>query len=52
MTATSAGVQAAELAERILSEPPAPLLELDPGDVATLDRIVTELVAKHNRGQR
>ncbi|MCW2915449.1 MAG: hypothetical protein JWN52_3517 [Actinomycetia bacterium] len=45
VTATPAGLAAAELAERILSEPPAPLLGLASTDLDTLDRIVTALLA-------
>jgi DNA-binding MarR family transcriptional regulator len=45
VTATPAGLAAAELAERILSEPPAPLLGLAGTDLDTLDRIVTALLA-------
>ncbi|GAA1296057.1 putative transcription regulator protein, MarR [Planotetraspora silvatica] len=40
VTITPAGAEAAALAERILGEPPAPLLSLEPGDLAALDRIV------------
>jgi DNA-binding MarR family transcriptional regulator len=40
---TPAGAEAAELAERILNEPPASLLALDPADLAALDRIVLAL---------
>jgi DNA-binding MarR family transcriptional regulator len=46
VTATPAGVKAAELAEAILGEPPAPVRDLDPADLATLDRIIGRLLAE------
>ncbi len=45
VTATPAGVRAAEIATRILNEPPPTVLELDPEDLAALDRIVATLTA-------
>jgi DNA-binding MarR family transcriptional regulator len=44
VTLTPAGSRAAQLAERILERPPAPLLELDAPDLATLDRLVARLL--------
>lgn len=44
VTATPAGVKAAELAEAILGEPPAPVRDLDPADLAALDRIIGKLL--------
>ncbi|GGK75844.1 putative transcription regulator protein, MarR [Sphaerisporangium melleum] len=44
VTATPEGEKTAEIAERILGEPPPPLLDLDPADLATLDRILATLV--------
>ncbi|WP_377271797.1 MarR family winged helix-turn-helix transcriptional regulator [Peterkaempfera sp. SMS 1(5)a] len=43
VTVTEAGRAAAAEADRILGEPPAPLLALDPADVAELDRILALL---------
>ncbi|MFG1694904.1 MarR family winged helix-turn-helix transcriptional regulator [Nonomuraea sp. NPDC049309] len=40
---TPAGAAAAEEAERILARPPRSLLELDPADLAELDRIMARL---------
>ncbi|GAA0390002.1 hypothetical protein GCM10009530_46480 [Microbispora corallina] len=40
---TEAGAASAERAERMLNEPPAPLLALGPADLAALDRIITAL---------
>jgi DNA-binding MarR family transcriptional regulator len=40
---TAAGAEAAALAERILAEPPAPLLALPPADLACLDEILARL---------
>jgi DNA-binding MarR family transcriptional regulator len=48
VTATPEGLAAAELAERILSKPPAPLLGLAGTELETLDRIVTALLATHD----
>lgn len=48
VTITPAGAEAAALAERILGEPPAPLLSLDPDDLAALDRIVAAI---HQAGE-
>jgi DNA-binding MarR family transcriptional regulator len=44
VTATQTGSQQAEVANRILDEPPTPLLELDPDDLATLDRIIAKML--------
>jgi DNA-binding MarR family transcriptional regulator len=44
VTVTPAGAKAAELADRILAAPPAALLDLDPADLAVLDRILTKLL--------
>jgi DNA-binding MarR family transcriptional regulator len=44
VTATEAGSQAAAVAERILNEPPTPLLELGSDDLATLDRLIARVV--------
>jgi DNA-binding MarR family transcriptional regulator len=44
VTATQTGSQQAEVANRILDEPPTPLLELDPEDLATLDRIIAKVL--------
>ncbi|GAA4559161.1 MarR family winged helix-turn-helix transcriptional regulator [Planotetraspora kaengkrachanensis] len=48
VTITPAGAEAAALAERILGEPPDPLLSLDAGDLAALDRIVAAI---HREGE-
>jgi DNA-binding MarR family transcriptional regulator len=48
VTITPAGAEAAALAERILGEPPAPLLSLEPDDLAALDRIVAAI---HRAGE-
>ncbi|MFL6077817.1 MAG: MarR family winged helix-turn-helix transcriptional regulator [Mycobacteriales bacterium] len=45
VTVTPAGAAAAEVAERILNAPPAPLCDLEPGDLAALARIVDVLIA-------
>jgi DNA-binding MarR family transcriptional regulator len=45
VTVTPAGAAAAEVAERILNAPPAPLCDLEPGDLAALARIVDVLLA-------
>ncbi len=45
VTVTPEGARAAELAERILDEPPPFLAALDPADLAALDRVVTKLLA-------
>ncbi|WP_079063511.1 MarR family winged helix-turn-helix transcriptional regulator [Streptacidiphilus griseoplanus] len=45
VSVTEAGRAAAAHADRILGEPPAPLLALDPADVAELDRILALLRA-------
>ncbi|GAA4594304.1 MarR family transcriptional regulator [Planotetraspora phitsanulokensis] len=50
VTVTRAGAKAAALAERILGEPPAPLLSLDPGDLAALDRIVAAIHRESEAG--
>lgn len=46
VTATAAGLAAAARAEEILGAPPAPLLDLDPAELATLARIVTTLLTE------
>ncbi|HKB31586.1 MAG TPA: MarR family transcriptional regulator [Streptosporangiaceae bacterium] len=46
VTLTPAGAEAAGRAERILGEPPAALRDLDPADLAALDRIVTALLGE------
>lgn len=43
VTVTESGRRAAELANEILSRPPAALAALDPDDLAHLDRIFTRL---------
>jgi DNA-binding MarR family transcriptional regulator len=43
VTATSAGVEAAATAERILNEPPDAVSALDAADLAALDRITAAL---------
>jgi DNA-binding MarR family transcriptional regulator len=48
VTATPEGLAAAELAERILSEPPAPLLDLAGAELEALDRIVTRLLGTYD----
>jgi DNA-binding MarR family transcriptional regulator len=45
VTITPAGLESAALAERILGEPPAALLALDPDELAALDRILAKLLA-------
>jgi DNA-binding MarR family transcriptional regulator len=44
VTLTPAGADAAEVAERILGRPPAPVGDLDDADLAALDRIVAKLL--------
>jgi DNA-binding MarR family transcriptional regulator len=44
VTITPAGREAADVAERILATPPAPMLRLPPEDLSTLDRIVKALL--------
>jgi DNA-binding MarR family transcriptional regulator len=44
VTLTPAGADAADVAERILGRPPAPVLELDSRDLSTLDRLVRRLL--------
>lgn len=44
VTITPAGARAAHRAEQILGEPPAPVRDLDPTDLATLDRILAALL--------
>jgi hypothetical protein len=44
VTLTPAGADAAEVAERILGRPPAPVLDLDGRDLATLDRLLAKLL--------
>jgi DNA-binding MarR family transcriptional regulator len=48
VTVTPAGMAAAEVAERILGEPPAPLLGLAGPELETLDRIVTAMLARYD----
>jgi DNA-binding MarR family transcriptional regulator len=43
VTVTADGANAAALAEAILGEPPPPFRDLDPADLAALDRIITSL---------
>lgn len=43
VTATPAGLEAAQLAEKILSEPPAGISALAADDLAALDRILTKV---------
>jgi DNA-binding MarR family transcriptional regulator len=50
VTITPAGETAAGTAERILSSPPRPLLDLDEADLATLDRIVATLLDRSAAG--
>jgi DNA-binding MarR family transcriptional regulator len=45
VTVTPAGATAADVAQRILNAPPAPLRDLDPDDLAALARIVGALLA-------
>ncbi|MDX3095724.1 MarR family transcriptional regulator [Streptomyces sp. ME01-24h] len=44
LSVTPAGAAAAREADRILNAPPPGLAELDPADLAALDRVVTELL--------
>lgn len=44
VTITPAGAAQAGLAERILGDPPGPVRDLSPADLASLDRIVTALL--------
>jgi DNA-binding MarR family transcriptional regulator len=44
VTLTPAGTDAAEVVERILGRPPAPVLDLDGQDLATLDRLLAKLL--------
>jgi DNA-binding MarR family transcriptional regulator len=44
VTITADGRCAAERADEILGRPPAPVLDLDPEDLATLDRLVAKLL--------
>ncbi len=46
---TPAGRAAAEVAARILDEPPPPLRDLDAADLAVLDRVVAALLASPDR---
>jgi DNA-binding MarR family transcriptional regulator len=50
VTMTPEGIRAADYAERILNDPPAPLRELPGEDLAALDRIVTKLLGGDNAG--
>ncbi|MFC4531201.1 MarR family winged helix-turn-helix transcriptional regulator [Sphaerisporangium dianthi] len=43
VTVTPEGEKAAAVAEAILGEPPPAILDLDPADLATLDRIIATL---------
>ena len=43
---TDEGLRVAQRAERLLNEPPAPVADLDPADLDTLDRIVATLLNK------
>ncbi|MEU8269541.1 MarR family transcriptional regulator [Sphaerisporangium sp. NPDC049002] len=43
VTMTAEGEKAAVVADAILGEPPPPLLDLGPADLAALDRIITAL---------
>ncbi len=45
------GLEAAALAEEILGEPPTGLLDLDPADLAALDRILAKLLAGAGEGE-
>ncbi|GAA4550765.1 MarR family winged helix-turn-helix transcriptional regulator [Amycolatopsis samaneae] len=45
VTITAAGLDVFATAERILNEPPAELLALEPGELAELDRILGKLAA-------
>jgi DNA-binding MarR family transcriptional regulator len=42
--ATDAGVKEADRAQAILDAPPAPILDLDPADLAHLERIIVQLL--------
>jgi DNA-binding MarR family transcriptional regulator len=44
VTLTPAGADAAQVAERILSRPPAPVFDLNEQDLATLDRLLAKLL--------
>lgn len=46
VTATAAGVEAADRAHRILGEPPGPILTLSAAELTTLDRILEKLVGQ------
>jgi DNA-binding MarR family transcriptional regulator len=46
VTITRTGTAAAAVAERILATPPAPMLDLSPADLSTLDRIVNALLER------
>jgi DNA-binding MarR family transcriptional regulator len=45
VTATAAGREMAEVAERILNSPPAAVLALDEADLTALDRIMAKVAA-------
>lgn len=45
VTVTAGGRSTAERAEEILGRPPAPVLDLDPDELATLDGLVAKLLA-------
>jgi DNA-binding MarR family transcriptional regulator len=42
--ATDAGIREADRAQAILDAPPAPILDLDPADLAHLERIIVQLL--------
>ncbi len=49
VTLTAAGRAAADVAERILGEPPPPLRDLGAADLAVLDRVVAALLDRPGR---
>jgi len=46
VTVTEAGKATAERSERILDRPPPQLAELDPADLAVLERVISDLAAR------
>jgi DNA-binding MarR family transcriptional regulator len=46
---TDAGREMAELAERILDRPPLGFADLDPDDLAVMDRVIDRLLATHGQ---
>jgi DNA-binding MarR family transcriptional regulator len=50
VTATEAGLAASAIAQSILGEPPAPVLDLPTEDLIALDRIVATLVEPEEHG--